>query len=66
MLRVGRAEYELNPYLFAKGKWKAIRERRQEFRAKITYGPKGRTIETEVSGETIQAGAQDRTPPTDP
>ncbi len=51
MIRVGRAEYELSPYLFAKGKWKTIRERRKKFIAKITYSPQGRTIETEVIEE---------------
>jgi len=49
LIRVGRAEYELNPYLFAKGKWRDIRDRRQEFFARITYSPaQGRTIETEA------------------
>jgi hypothetical protein len=31
-----------------------IRQRRLEFTAKITYGPKGRTIETEANDETAR------------
>jgi hypothetical protein len=51
LIRVGRAEYELSPHLFAKGKWWTIRERRREFTARLTYSLKGgRTIETETSG----------------
>jgi len=47
LLRVGRAEYELNPHLFAKGSWKEIRERRLQFTTRITYSAeRGRTIET--------------------
>jgi hypothetical protein len=55
LIRVGRAEYELNPHVFAKGKWRAIRERRKKFMAKIIYGgSEGRTIETEVIDEPAQ------------
>jgi hypothetical protein len=47
LLRVGRAEYELNPHLFAKGSWKEIRERRLQFTTRISYSAeRGRTIET--------------------
>jgi hypothetical protein len=47
LLRLGRAEYELNPHLFAKGSWKEIRERRLQFTTRITYSAEGgRTIET--------------------
>jgi hypothetical protein len=53
LTRVGRAEYELNPHLFAKGSWKEIRERRLKFTAKITYSAEqGRTIETSVEPTT--------------
>jgi hypothetical protein len=49
LLRVGRAEYELNPHLFAKGSWKEIRERRLQFTTRITYSAeRGRTIETSL------------------
>ena len=49
LLRVGRAEYELNPHLFAKGRWKEIRERRLPFTTRITYSAeRGRTIETSL------------------
>ena len=47
LLRVGRAEYELNPHLFAKGSWKEIRERRLQFTMRVNYSAEGgRTIET--------------------
>jgi hypothetical protein len=45
LIRAGRAEYELNPHLFAKGEWRSIRERRSSFTAKINYSSSGRTIE---------------------
>jgi hypothetical protein len=45
LIRAGRAEYELNPHLFAKGEWRNIRERRLSFTAKINYSSSGRTIE---------------------
>ena len=54
LTRVGRAEYELDPSLFAKGKWRFIRERRREFVAKLTYSAKGRTIETEIGDEPAE------------
>ena len=61
LLRVGRAEYELNPALFAKGNWRDIRERRLKFSAKISYSPElGRTIETVVEAVGENAGAMDR------
>lgn len=47
LIRAGRAEYELNPLLFAKGEWRNIRERRLSFTAKITYSVAGRTIEVD-------------------
>jgi hypothetical protein len=49
LIRAGRAEYELNPMLFAKGEWRNIRERRQSFTAKITYSSAGRIIEVDKS-----------------
>ncbi len=53
LIRVGRAEYELNPHLFVKGSWKEIRERRLKFTAKITYSSEqGRVIETSVEADT--------------
>jgi hypothetical protein len=47
LLRVGRAECDLNPHLFAKGRWKETRERRLPFTTRIRYSAeRGRTIET--------------------
>jgi hypothetical protein len=39
---------------YTQGKWRTIRERRWEFVAKVTYSTKGRTIETEMVGETLE------------
>lgn len=44
--RIGRAEYELNPALFAKGEWKNIRERRESFSMHVSYTKSGRQIVT--------------------
>lgn len=53
LVRIARGEYELDPHLFARGRWVDIRQRRLKFSAKITYSPTtGRTIETEVSEDT--------------
>jgi len=44
--------YELNPELFARGRWRDIRERRHAFYTKITYTPDGtRTMETQLLEE---------------
>lgn len=42
--RIGRAEYELDPHLFAKGEWSEIRGRRDRFRLEVDYSPEGRTF----------------------
>lgn len=53
LIRVARGEYELNPSLFAKGRWAELRRNKLRFTATITYSPvTGRTIETEVSEDT--------------
>jgi hypothetical protein len=57
LLRVGRAEYELNPHLFAKDSWKEIRERRLQFTTRITYSAeRGRTIETTIDSADSKEG----------
>mgnify|MGYP002717741625 CR=1 FL=1 len=51
----GRGEYEMNPNLFAKGDWKDIAKRRQDFELSIQYRAdgskvlKGRAIPSEPS-----------------
>ena len=42
--RVGNAEYEMNPNLFAKGDWPTIYKRRQEFELCIRYKENGERI----------------------
>jgi sulfur transfer complex TusBCD TusB component (DsrH family) len=47
--RVGATVYLLNPDLFARGKWREIRERRKTFQSVTTYYPNGeKTIETNM------------------
>ena len=53
--RVDTSIYELNPDLFARGKWREIRERRKEFYTKTTYRRDGtKEVETNVI-ETLPA-----------
>ncbi len=42
--RMGTAVYLLNPDLFARGKWREIRERRKAFQSITTYLPNGEKI----------------------
>lgn len=42
--RVAHGEYEPNPYVFGRGSWAEIRERRQRFVASFVYGPEGRQV----------------------
>lgn len=42
--RVAHGEYEPNPYVFGRGSWAEIRERRQRFVASFVYGPQGRQV----------------------
>lgn len=41
LIRLGRSDFELNPFLFGKGDWKSIRERRESFVARLRFGPNG-------------------------
>lgn len=50
-IRVGRGELEANPFLFARGDWASIYERRQQIEMTITYGEKGREIKTTIRDE---------------
>lgn len=58
----GRGDYELNPYLFAKGEWKDISRRRDKFiQLNIRYSPDGeRTITSAVrtDEEALVGGRQ--------
>jgi len=47
--RLGTAVYILNPDLFARGKWREIRERRKAFQSVTTYLPNGeKVVETRM------------------
>lgn len=47
--RIDKTLYLLNPDLFARGKWREIRERRKTFQSVTTYYPNGeKTIETKI------------------
>ena len=50
---ISRSEYQVNPYLFAKGSWKSIVEQRKDFQVLITYKSNGeRTVQTtEIEGD---------------
>jgi hypothetical protein len=41
LTRLGRSDFELNPFLFGKGEWKKIRERQESFVSRLYYGPDG-------------------------
>lgn len=68
--RIGAAVYMLNPDLFARGKWRVIREQRKAFQSITTYYPDGvkKTMtqiveEPSPTGETIAENEQQ--PPSD-
>lgn len=42
--RVAHGEYEPNPFVFGRGSWAEIRERRERFVASFVYGPQGRQV----------------------
>lgn len=47
--RIDKTLYLLNPDLFAKGKWREIREQRKAFQSITTYLPSGeKTVETKI------------------
>jgi len=49
--RAGRGELEANPFIFARGDWPSIYERRKTIELKITYDSNGRTVSTQVSDD---------------
>lgn len=51
---VGRGEYEMNPHLFAKGDWKDISKRRQDFELSISYSADGKRV---VNGKAVPSKA---------
>jgi hypothetical protein len=54
LIRLGRSDFELNPFLFGKGDWKSIRERQESFIARLRFGPNGieaLDIEIEKNGQ---------------
>lgn len=57
--RLCRSDFELNPFLFGKGDWKTIRERRESFVARLRFGPNGieaLDIEREITPDTVMNG----------
>jgi hypothetical protein len=67
--KLGRGDYELDPFLFAKGEWKQIRERRAVFRMVTQYSADGgRQVELQVleggadqkSRELLEVAGQER------
>ncbi|EJO3888855.1 hypothetical protein NRI63_004702 [Salmonella enterica] len=51
--RSGRGELEANPYIFARGDWPSIYERRKSIELTICYDEYGRKISTKVK-DTVQ------------
>lgn len=47
--RSGRGELEANPFLFARGDWPSIYERRRRIELTIRYDENGRTLKAAVS-----------------
>lgn len=47
--RCGRGELEANPFIFARGDWPSIYERRQKIELTITYDEKGRHLKSRIS-----------------
>jgi hypothetical protein len=56
--RIGRGEYALDEHLFAKGKWRDIRERRASFKMTVNYSHKGRSISVERCTEAEEIAAE--------
>ncbi|TRQ41360.1 hypothetical protein DNP66_23780, partial [Salmonella enterica subsp. enterica serovar Panama] len=50
-LRAGRGELEANPFLFARGDWPSIYERRKKIELRISYDSNGRTVQTTVTDD---------------
>jgi hypothetical protein len=46
--RSGRGELEANPFVFARGDWPSIYERRKRIELTITYDEKGRSVSSKV------------------
>jgi hypothetical protein len=55
MTRIGSSTYQLNPNLFARGKWRDIYEKRKDFKITISYSNKGKDGKREIVTE--QCGA---------
>ncbi|MEI7796908.1 MAG: hypothetical protein WCI06_09780 [Methylococcaceae bacterium] len=53
--RIGSSTYQLNPNLFARGKWRDIYEQRKAFKVTITYTDDGAEGKREVVTEQIGA-----------
>ena len=50
-LRAGRGELEANPFLFARGDWPSIYERKKKIELTISYDSNGRTVQTTVTDD---------------
>jgi hypothetical protein len=47
-IRCGRGELEANPYIFARGDWPSIYERRKKIKLVITYSEHGKELKSYV------------------
>ena len=55
--RSGRGELEANPYIFARGDWPSIYERRKRVELTITYDEKGKRIRAKVVDQTQEVSS---------
>lgn len=39
--RLGRGDFEPNPFIFGRGEWDKIRQRRESFVSRVRFGPEG-------------------------
>ncbi len=53
IMRVDTGVYQLNPNLFARGKWRDIYEKRKDFKMTITYSNKGKNGKREIVTEQL-------------
>lgn len=50
-IRGGRGELEANPFIFARGDWPSIYERRKKIELTFTYDERGRHLESKITDD---------------
>jgi len=57
IMRIGRAEYEINPDLFAKGDWRSIKNRRNSYKERLKDIEMSFKIKVSSSGKRTVSGS---------